>query len=153
MVLVKRKEEMKMKTSNEIKKHLKEKGVEIKGLKIKVEKLYNFIWITLNGQEREIVEKIVTEFTGLKPYEIHFNQKEGRKMTKKDKIKIAMLLSGYRKLAKNVEGMDRTEPLFETYISIGRALDEYIFDMGQRLKISHHETIEMLNKIIDEEYL
>ena len=41
-----------MKTSNEIKKHLKEKGVEIKGLKIKVEKLYNFIWITLNGQER-----------------------------------------------------------------------------------------------------
>ena len=62
-----------MKTSNEIKKHLKEKGVEIKGLKIKVEKLYNFIWITLNGQEREIVEKIVTEFTGLKPYEIHFN--------------------------------------------------------------------------------
>ena len=49
--------------------------------------------------------------------------------------------------------MDRTEPLFETYISIGRALDEYIFDMGQRLKISHHETIEILNKLIDEEYL
>ena len=74
-------------------------------------------------------------------------------MTNREIKKIAMLLSGYRKLAKNVEGMDRTEPLFETYISIGRALDEYIFDMGQRLKISHHETIEMLNKIIDEEYL
>ena len=72
-------------------------------------------------------------------------------MTKKDKIKIAMLLSGYRKLAKNVEGMDRTEPLFQTFLSIGSAFDEYIFDMGQRLKISHHETIEMLNEIIDEE--
>ena len=80
-------------------------------------------------------------------------RKEDMKMTKKDKIKIAMLLSGYRKLAKKCRGMDRTEPLFEAYISIGRALDEYIFDMGQRLKISHHETIEMLNKIIDEEYL
>ena len=74
-------------------------------------------------------------------------------MTKKEKIKIAMLLSGYRKLAKNVEGMERTEPLFETFISIGRALDEYIFDMGQRLKIYHHETIEILNKIIEEEGL
>ena len=75
------------------------------------------------------------------------------KMTKKDKIKIAMLLSGYRKLARNVECINRLDPLFETYISIGRALDEYIFDMGQRLKISHYETIEMLNKIIDEEGL
>ena len=74
-------------------------------------------------------------------------------MTKREKIKIAMLLSGYRKLAKNVEGMERSEPLFETFISIGRALDEYIFDMGQRLRINHHETIEILNKIIDEEYL
>ena len=37
-------------------------------------------------------------------------QKEGKEMTKRDKIKIAMLLSGYRKLAKNVEGMDRNEP-------------------------------------------
>ena len=74
-------------------------------------------------------------------------------MTKREKIKIAMLLSGYRKLAKNVEGMERSEPLFETFISIGRALDEYIFDMGQRLRISHHETIEILNKIIDEEVL
>ena len=72
-------------------------------------------------------------------------------MTKKDKIKLAMLLSGYRKLAKNVEGMDRTEPLFQIFLSIGSAFDEYIFDMGQRLKISHHETIEMLNEIIDEE--
>ena len=74
-------------------------------------------------------------------------------MTKKEKIKIAMLLSGYRKLAKNVEGMDRNELLFQIFISIGSALDEYIFDMGQRLKISHHETIEILNKIIEEEYL
>ena len=74
-------------------------------------------------------------------------------MTKKEKIKIAMLLSGYRKLARNVEAMNRLDPLFETYISIGRALDEYIFDMGQRLKISHHETIEILNKLIDEEGL
>ena len=74
-------------------------------------------------------------------------------MTKREKIKIAMLLSGYRKLAKSVEGMERSEPLFETFISIGRALDEYIFDMGQRLRISHHETIEILNKIIDEEVL
>lgn len=74
-------------------------------------------------------------------------------MTKKDKIKIAMLLSGYRKLARNVEGMDRIEPLFQTYLSIGRALDEYIFDMGQRLKISHYETIEILNKLIEEEGL
>ena len=74
-------------------------------------------------------------------------------MTKKEKIKIAMLLSGYRKLAKNVEGMERSEPLFETFISIGRALDEYIFDMGQRLNIKHYETIEILNKIIEEEYL
>ena len=74
-------------------------------------------------------------------------------MTKKDKIKIAMLLSGYRKLARNVEAIDRIEPLFQTYISIGRALDEYIFDMGQRLKISHYETIEILNKLIEEEGL
>ncbi len=74
-------------------------------------------------------------------------------MTKKEKIKIAMLLSGYRKLAKNVEGVERFEPLFDTYLSIGRALDEFIFDMGQRLKINHHETIEILNKIIEEEYL
>ena len=74
-------------------------------------------------------------------------------MTKREKIKIAMLLSGYRKLAKNVEGMERYEPLFQTFISIGSALDEYIFDMGQRLKISHHETIEILNKLIDEEGL
>ena len=74
-------------------------------------------------------------------------------MTKKEKIKIAMLLSGYRKLAKNVECMERTEPLFETFIFIGRSLDEYIFDMGQRLKIHHHETIEILNKIIEEEGL
>ena len=74
-------------------------------------------------------------------------------MTKKEKIKIAMLLSGYRKLAKNVEGMDRNEPLVETSNSIYRVLAEYIFDMGQRLKISHHETIEILNKIIEEEGL
>ena len=74
-------------------------------------------------------------------------------MTKKEKIKIAMLLSGYRKLAKNVEGMERSEPLFETSNSIYRALNEYIFDMGQRLKISHHETIEILNKLIEEEGL
>ena len=74
-------------------------------------------------------------------------------MTKKDKIKIAMLLSGYRKLARNVEAIDRIEPLFQTYLSIGRALDEYIFDMGQRLKISHYETIEILNKLIEEEGL
>mgnify|MGYP000172573743 CR=1 FL=1 len=74
-------------------------------------------------------------------------------MTKREKIKIAMLVSGYRKLAKNVEGMERNEPLFETFISIGNALVEYIFDMGQRLRISHHETIEILNKIIDEEGL
>ena len=74
-------------------------------------------------------------------------------MTKKEKIKIAMLLSGYRKLAKNVKGIERTDPLFDAFISIGNAFDEYIFDMGQRLKISHHETIEILNKLIDEEYL
>ena len=74
-------------------------------------------------------------------------------MTEKEKLKIAMLLSGYRKLAKNVEGMDRTEPLFQTFISIGRALDEYIFDMSQRLKINHHKTIEILNKIIEDECL
>ena len=74
-------------------------------------------------------------------------------MTKREKIKIAMLLSGYRKLAKNVEGMERHEPLFETFISIGSSLDEYIFDMGQKLKIPHHETIKILNKIIEEEYL
>ena len=74
-------------------------------------------------------------------------------MTKKEKIKIAMLLSGYRKLTKNVEGVERFEPLFDTYISIGRALDEYIFDMGQMLNISHHETIEILNKIIEDECL
>ena len=45
-----------------------------------------------------------------------------------------MLLSGYRKLAKNVEGMDRNESLFQSFISIGSALDEYIFDMGAKIK-------------------
>ena len=52
-----------------------------------------------------------------------------------------------------MEGVERFEPLFDTYISIGRALDEYIFDMGQMLNIKHHETIEILNKIIEDEYL
>ena len=74
-------------------------------------------------------------------------------MTKREQIKIAMLLSEYRKLAKNVEGMERHELLFEIFISIGSALDKYIFDMGKRLRISHPETIEILNKLIDEEHL
>ena len=52
-------------------------------------------------------------------------------MTKREQIKIAMLLSEYRKLAKNVEGMERHELLFEIFISIGSVLDEYIFDMGK----------------------
>ena len=68
------------------------------------------------------------------------------KMTKKDKIKIAMLLSGYRKLARNVEGMERHEPLFQTFISIGSAFDEYIFDMGQRLKISRRVLVLVHSK-------
>ena len=49
--------------------------------------------------------------------------------------------------------MERHELLFEIFISIGSALDKYIFDMGKRLRISHPETIEILNKLIDEEHL
>ena len=74
-------------------------------------------------------------------------------MTNKEIKKIAMLLSGYRKLATCVEGVETSQQLFKAYLSIGSVFDEYIFDMGQRLKISHHETIEILNKIIDEEGL
>ena len=45
-----------------------------------------------------------------------------------------MLLSEYRKLAKNLEGMERHELLFEIFISIGSAVDKYIFDMGEKIK-------------------
>ena len=71
-------------------------------------------------------------------------------MTKKEIKKIAMLLSVDRKLVKHVERTNKAGLLFYISVWLGRVVDKYIFDMGQRLKISHYETIEILNKIIDE---
>lgn len=63
-----------MATAREIKAELKKQGFDIKGIKIKVESFYEFIWITLPnlGLKNEI-EKAVCNFTGLKPYEMQIN--------------------------------------------------------------------------------
>ena len=74
-----------------------------------------------------------------------------KKMTKKEMKKIAMLLSVDRKLEKHIDGINRLEPLFDISISLAIVVDEYIYDMSKKLKLSHYETIDLLNEIIDEE--
>ena len=60
-----------MATAREIKVELKKQGFDIKGVKIKVESFYEFIWITLPNLElKNEIEKAVCNFTGLKPYEM-----------------------------------------------------------------------------------
>ena len=80
-------------------------------------------------------------------------RKEEMKMTKNEIKKIAMLLSVDRKLVNHSEGINRLEPLFDISVSLGIVVYEYISDMSKKLKLSHYETIEILNKIIDEEGL
>lgn len=74
-------------------------------------------------------------------------------MTNKEQIKIAKLLKTYRKLVKLVDGINRLDPLFDVYINLGGAVDDYIFDMAKKLKLTNSETVNLLNKIIDEENL
>lgn len=63
-----------MATAREIKAELKKQGFDIKGVKIKVESFYEFIWITLPDLElKNEIEKAVCNFTGLKPYEMQIN--------------------------------------------------------------------------------
>ncbi|HEM3492592.1 TPA: hypothetical protein U1B14_002018 [Streptococcus suis] len=63
-----------MKTSREIKAELKKQGFDIKGIKIKVENFYKFIWVTLpNVEIKNEIEKVICEYTGLKPYEMQIS--------------------------------------------------------------------------------
>jgi hypothetical protein len=60
-----------MKSSLEIKKELKEKGFNLKGVKIRVDSIYNFLWVTVPSLvQYEGIEKALTEITGLKQYEM-----------------------------------------------------------------------------------
>ena len=60
-----------MVTAKEIKAELKKQGFDIKGIKIKVESFYEFIWVTLPDlQLADEIEKAICNFTGLKPYEL-----------------------------------------------------------------------------------
>lgn len=60
-----------MKSSLEIKKELKEKGFNLKGVKIRVDSIYNFLWVTVPSLvQYEGLEKALTEITGLKQYEM-----------------------------------------------------------------------------------
>ena len=63
--------EKKMKSSLEIKKELKEKGFNLKGVKIRVDSIYNFLWVTVPSLvQYEGIEKALIEITGLKQYEM-----------------------------------------------------------------------------------
>ena len=63
-----------MKTAKEIKSELKKQGFDIKGIKIKVETFREFIWLTLPNLElKNVIEKAVCSFTGLKPYEMYID--------------------------------------------------------------------------------
>jgi hypothetical protein len=65
---------MKMKTAKQIKEELKKQGFDIKGVKIKVDSFYEFIWITIPDLElKNEIEKAVCNYTGLKPYDLHVN--------------------------------------------------------------------------------
>ena len=60
-----------MKNARQIKTELKEKGFDLKGVKIKVENAYNFLWVTVPSLVKyEGIEKALTEITGLKYYEM-----------------------------------------------------------------------------------
>ena len=51
-----------MKTSNEIKTELKKQGFDIKGIKIKVEKFHEFIWVTLADMSlKNEIEKAILQ--------------------------------------------------------------------------------------------
>ena len=63
-----------MKTANEIKAELKKQGFDIKGIKIKVETLHEFIWVTLTDMSlKNEIEKAICNYTGLKPHDLHVN--------------------------------------------------------------------------------
>lgn len=72
LVPQKKKEVNNMKTAKEIKVELKRQGFDIKGIKIKVERFQEFIWVTLPNLElKKEIEKVICDFTGLKTYEIY----------------------------------------------------------------------------------
>ena len=65
-----------MKTAKEIKAELKKQGFDIKGIKIKVETFREFIWVTLPEMSlKNEIEKAICNYTGLKPYDLHVNER------------------------------------------------------------------------------
>ena len=60
-----------MKSSLQIKKELKEKGFNLKGVKIKVESLYEFIWVYVPSEtDYTEIEKAISEIAEIPAYNI-----------------------------------------------------------------------------------
>ena len=60
-----------MKSSLQIKKELKEKGFNLKGVKIKVESLYEFVWLYVPSEtDYTELEKAISEIAEIPVYNI-----------------------------------------------------------------------------------
>lgn len=71
MVIIRNQGEKKMKSSLQIKKELKEKGFNLKGVKIKVESLHEFIWVYVPSvSDYKEIEKAISEIAEIPVYNI-----------------------------------------------------------------------------------